>query len=164
MIKQLWVVAFALLLTACGFHLRGMIDLPKWLDNISVISKDGNKELLTLLKSQLEGYKIYVNDDPMQAKYWLIINRTNYQQKIISIGASTNPRQYQMILTVEFMLQTRKGQVIKEASILTVTRQLTVNNNRILGSNDEEDTLLREMRQDAVTQMINRLSRTVISQ
>lgn len=146
-------------LASCGFHLRGMTDLPIWLDHVTVISKDGNKELISLLKSQLEGYKIHVDPDPEHAQYWLIINRSFYQQKIISIGASTNPRQYQMILSIEFMLQTRKGKVIKEPSTVTATRQLTVNNNRILGSNDEEDTLLKEMRQDAIIQLINRLSK-----
>ena len=148
-----------LCLSACGFHLRGLIDVPEWLNNVSIISKDGNKELASILKSQLEGYKIKVNPDPIRANYWLIINKSNLQQQIISIGASTNPRQYQLILTIEFMLQTSKGQLIKAPRLISVSRQLTVNNDRILGSNDEERVLVSEMRKDAVIQIINRLSR-----
>lgn len=147
------------LLSACGFHLRGMIDIPEWLDNVSIISRDGNKELVAKLKSVLEGYKIKVNDDPALAKYWLMINRSNLQQQIVSIGASTNPRQYQLIMTTEFSLTTPKGQVVKPVRQVTVTRQLTVNNDRILGSNAEESILISEMRQDTVIQIINRLSR-----
>lgn len=150
----------ALLLSACGFHLRGMMDVPEWLANVSIITKEGkDRELASILKSQLEGYKIQVNSDPSLAQYWLTINRSNYQQQIISIGASTNPRQYQLTLTVEFMLTARKGRVIKPARQVVVTRQLTVNNDRILGSNEEETIILGEMRQEAVVQMINRLSR-----
>lgn len=147
------------LLCSCGFHLRGMINVPEWLDNVSIISKDGNKELAAKLKSVLEGYKIQVNDDPALAKYWLMINRSNLQQQIVSIGASTNPRQYQLIMTTEFSLVTPKGQVVKPVRQVTVTRQLTVNNDRILGSNEEESILISEMRQDTVIQIINRLSR-----
>lgn len=158
--KQFMPLILALCLTACGFHLRGMIDVPEWLTNVSIISKEGNnKELISILSAQLDGYKIKVNPDPALAQYWLIINRTTYQQQISSIGASTNPRQYQLFLTVEFMLQTRKGQVIKSPEHVVITRQLTVNNNRILGSNEEESVLISEMRHDAVIQIINRLSR-----
>ena len=57
------------------------------------------------------------------------------------------------------MLQTSKGQVIKAPRLVTVSRQLTVNNDRLLGSNEEETVLISEMRREAVIQIINRLSR-----
>lgn len=158
--KQFIPLILALCLCACGFHLRGMIDVPEWLTNVAIISKDGsNKELVSMLKTQLEGYGVQVNPNPQNSQYWLIINRTSYGQQISSIGASTNPRQYQLFLTVEFLLQTRKGDSVKPPATVQVTRQLTVNNDRILGSNEEETVLISEMRQDAVIQMINRLSR-----
>lgn len=158
--SRLFIPLFlALLLSACGFHLRGMTNAPEWLDNVSIISKDGNKELTSILKSQLEGYKIRVNSDPAFAKYWLIINKINFRQQIVSIGASTNPRQYQLILAIEFMLQTSKGIVVKPPRFISISRQLTVNSDRILGSSDEEAILINEMKKEAVLQIINRLSR-----
>lgn len=157
--KKLFIpLMLAMCLSACGFHLRGMVDVPTWLNNISIISKDNEKQFLSILKAQLEGYNIHVNPDPDQAKYWLIINAVSLRQQIISVGASTNPRQYNLILTIEFMLQTRKGQIIKTPKNINVTRQLTINNNRILGSSDEERILVDEMKQDAVVQIINQLS------
>lgn len=148
-----------LLLSACGFHLRGIADAPEWLNNVSIISKDGNKELISMLRSQLEGYKIRINSDPAFAKYWLIVNKITFRQQIVSIGASTNPRQYQLILAIEFMLQTSKGEVIKPPQFISISRQLTVNSDRILGSSDEEAILISEMKKEAVLQIINRLSR-----
>ncbi|BCA95284.1 LPS-assembly lipoprotein LptE [Legionella antarctica] len=157
--KKTFVFISVLLLSACGFHLRGLTDVPEWLDNVSIISRDGNKELVSILKSHLEGYKILVNPEPALAKYWLIINKTTFQQQIVSVGVSTNPRQYQLILTVEFMLQTSKGQILKAPRFVAVSRQLTVNNDRILGSNEEETVLISEMRREAAIQIINRLNR-----
>lgn len=159
MIKRCMPLLLALALSACGFHLRGMVDAPTWLTRVCVIDEAKNKPLAVLLEAQLDSYKIDVVPEPTQANYWLIINKSTYQQQIVSIGASTNPRQYQLILTVEFMLKTRQGQVIKPQRVVVVTRQLTVNNDRILGSNEEESVMMKEMRQDAVTQIINRLSR-----
>lgn len=146
-------------LSACGFHLRGMIDKPSWLNNVAIIIQDGNLELASILKSQFEGYSIQVNPNLKTAQYWLMISRIDFQQQIISVGASTNPRQYQLILTIEFTLQTPKGQIIKPNKRVIVSRQLTVNNDRILGSNQEEAVLMSEMRRDAVIQIINSLNR-----
>ncbi|RUR19767.1 hypothetical protein ELY21_03975 [Legionella sp. km535] len=156
--KYCITVLLTILLTACGFHLRGIIDVPEWLNNVSIISRDGDKDLISKMKTQLEGYKIDVNPDPATAKYWLIINKSNVQQQIISIGASTNPRQYQLIMTTLFSLQTSKGQIIKAPKQVMVTRQLTINNDRILGSNEEQAILLNEMHQDTVIQILNRIS------
>lgn len=157
--KKLFIpLMLTLLLSACGFHLRGMINIPTWLNNIAIIVKNDDKQLSSILNAQLEGYKIQVNPDPALAKYWLMINQVLIQQQIISVGASTNPRQYTLILTIEFMLQTRKGTIIKTPKTVSVTRQLTINNDRILGSSDEENILLGEMKQDAVIQIINQLS------
>lgn len=156
--KGLIPLLAALLLSACGFHLRGMIDVPTWLNNVAVIAKIPDKQLTSILKTQLEGYNIQVNPEPAHATYWLIINQDAVQQQIISVGASTNPRQYILKLTIQFMLQARKGQIVKPPRTITVTRQLTVNNDRILGSTDEESILIGEMKQDAVVQMISQLS------
>ncbi|MFT4058744.1 MAG: LPS assembly lipoprotein LptE [Legionella sp.] len=147
-----------LLLSACGFHLRGMIDIPTWLNNVAIISNNNDKQLISILTTQLEGYNIHVNSDEALANYWLVINRLTIDRQIISIGASTNPRQYTLLLYVEFMLQTRKGQIIKAPKTISVSRQLTINNDRILGSTDEENILIGEMKQDAVVQIINQLS------
>jgi len=159
--KQFLALVFPLLLSACGFHLRGMVDVPEWLNNVAIIIKNNDQQLDNILKSQLEGYHIQVNSDPAQAHYWLIINQNEFRRQIISVGASTNPRQYNLILLIEFMLQTQKGQIIKAPKQIHITRQVTINNDRILGSNDEEIILLGEMKRDAVIQIINLLAHQV---
>ena len=156
--KTTSIFFLVLFLSSCGFHLRGTIDVPKWLNNVAVISKNGDQQLTMLLHSLLEGYKIQVNQDPAQASYWLIVNNSQIKEQIISIGASTNPRQYQLTLTIEFLLQARTGKIIKPTQIVVVQRPLIMNNDRILGSNDEKSVLINEMRQEAAIQIINRLN------
>jgi LPS-assembly lipoprotein len=158
-LAALLIPPLILVLVGCGYHLRGVTEIPQWLNNIAIISNDGNKELISLLNTILEGYKIDVNPDQATAKYWLVISNVTLQQQIVSVGASTNPRQYQLILTVGYLLQTPKGDIIKPRRNVIINRQLTVNNDRILGSNEEEMILVSEMRRDAVIQILNRLSR-----
>lgn len=155
-----WIAPFlcALLLSACGFHLRGLVDVPTWLNNIAIIDEHNDKQLVSILKTQLDGYHIQVNPDPTEASYWLVIKDVARQEQVVSVGSSTNSRQYILVLTVEYTLQTRKGKMLRPISTVRATRQLTINNDRILGSNYEEALFTNEMKQDAATQIINQLS------
>jgi LPS-assembly lipoprotein len=158
--RTLAALGFILLLSSCGFHLRGQLDsVPTWLNPISVIA-DGNTPLSSTLQALLESYKINVTNEPSQANYWIMLKPEQLGRQIISVGASTNPRQYQLMLSIVFSLQDKKGRILKPESVITVRRQLTINNDRILGSNDEEVQLITEMRQDACMQLINRLAAT----
>ncbi|AHE67183.1 LPS assembly lipoprotein LptE [Legionella oakridgensis] len=148
-----------LLLTGCGFHLRGMVDMPPWLDRVAIINQSEHRELEQLLAEQLQAYHVDVSSDPASAHYWLFLQNDSFQQQIASVSSSTTPRQYQLIYTVQFKLQQAKGKEIIPSGQLVITRQLTVNSDRILGSDEEEAIIKREMRRDAALQMLYRLSR-----
>ena len=160
-----WLRLYGLLmlvicLNGCGFHLRGMVNTPMWLNNVAIIVQQAHRDLASLLRDQLKASNIQVNPDPTLANYWLIIESDIIEQHISSISSSTTPRQYQLIYTVRFQLQHANGQEILPSNQITVTRQITSNSDRILGSNDEEELVKSEMRQDAVIQIINRINRS----
>lgn len=157
--KLLSYILITCLLVGCGFHLRGMVDMPKWLDNVAIVVQQGHRDLAPLIKEQLQSYKIYVNPDTTSAQYWLIIEHDDIQQNITSVSSSTTPRQYQLIYNLRFQLTRTNGKVLFPSSQVAVTRQITINSDRILGSTEEEELLKSEMRRDAVMQVINRLSR-----
>ena len=142
----------------CGFHLRGSIDLPVWLDKVAIINHGANRELTTLLKEQLQAYHIHVCDSPSQADYWLIVEEEAYQQQALSISSSTTPRQYQLTYFVSFRLQAPRGNNGIPLTKIVVTRQITINSDRILGSDAEEALTKQEMRRDAANQVLNRIS------
>ncbi|MDP1601694.1 MAG: LPS assembly lipoprotein LptE [Legionella sp.] len=160
MFKRLAIFFMVICITGCGFKLRGLADMPAWLNNIAIIVQEAHRDLVPMLKDQLEGYGVRIIPDPAHADYLLIIENDNTQQQITSISASTTPRQYQIIYTVHFSLISKlTGKPIISSAHVLVTRQLTVNNDRILGSDSEGSTIHTEMRRDAVMQIINRISR-----
>lgn len=152
---SLWF--FFLCLAGCGFHLRGNVDLPPWLNEVAIVSQGGSQDLDPLLRDQLQSYHINVPAEPALAKYWLIIQNESFQQQITSVSSSTTPRQYQLLYTVGFKLQKAHGRDVTPASVVTVTRQITINSDRILGSNQEESITKNEMRRDAIIQILYRL-------
>ncbi|ARG97583.1 LPS assembly lipoprotein LptE [Legionella micdadei] len=161
MLKRYFIIAAIALLTGCGFHLRGLSQLPAWLNgkNIAIIIQNAHRDLGPMLKDQLESYKARVVPNPTQADYLLIIEADGIQQQITSVAASTAPRQYQLIYDVQFTLVKAKGEVIIPSSHVYITRQLTVNSDRILGSNLEEAQISYEMRREAAMQIMNRIGR-----
>lgn len=148
-----------LLLSACGFKLRGIANIPSWFNNVAIVNQGGQKDLTTLLKNQLKAFNIHTVENPAKADYILIIEHDSLQQKITSISASTTPRQYQLLYTVTYSITRHDAKPIISSKLVTVTRQLTVNNDRILGSDSEELLISKAMRQDAVMQIMGRLER-----
>lgn len=157
--KILLSLLVSLCISACGFHLKGAVDIPTWLENVYIVNDLANKELAEMLSAQLNGYKIKVAQTPNEANYWIIIDSSTLSQNIISIGSSTNPRQYQLSLVTQFTLQTNNGVPVNTPQKIFSSRQFTSNNDRILGSNEEESLLHQEMQRDTVEQIINRLSK-----
>lgn len=159
MFRRVSLLLIVILITGCGFKLRGFVDLPPWLNNIAIVAHDAHRDLVPMLKDQLQAYKLNVISDPTKAAYLLIIEKDLSQQIITSISASTTPRQYQLVYTVQYSLIKADGQPIISSNSVSITRQLTVNNDRILGSDSEGMMIHREMHRDAVMQIINRISK-----
>lgn len=155
--KKCWyLLCFALI--GCGFHLRGMLDIPHGLDSIYIVSQSSFYDISAVLKERFADYHIAVLQVPSGAHYLLTIEQDTLQENIVSVSSSTSARQYQLIETVRFKLETPHGKVVIPSVSLVATRQLTVNSDRILGSNHEEAILRKEMRQDIAEQMLNRMS------
>ncbi|MFA5959202.1 MAG: LPS assembly lipoprotein LptE [Tatlockia sp.] len=161
MFRKAVLLLVTALLTACGFHLRGFNDMPHWFNNLAIVIQDAHRDLGPMLRNQLEAYNINLVQDPAKAAYLLVIEGDGIQQQMTNVAASTAPRQYLLIYDVRFTLSKVRGETLVSSGQVFATRQLTINSNRILGSNSEEAQLMDEMRHEAVEQIINRISREV---
>lgn len=156
-LSQFIMILCTLVLAGCGFHLRGFVSMPKNLHDVAIVIESANRDLAPMLKEQFNAYHIRVSPDLDNAHYWLIIEQDKEEQHITSVSSSTTPRQYQMNYQVTFKFQQANGKEIIPSTRVNTTRQITINSNRILGSNDEENILKHEMRKDAVIQIMDRL-------
>jgi LPS-assembly lipoprotein len=158
--KHRLLLLMILALTGCGFHLKGTVDSGsiRWLNHVCVVIQEAHQDLGPMLQNQLKAYGIQVTTDPSLAQYWLIIEREDLQQTISSISSSTTPRQYEITYILDYKLQQAKGAEVIPTNRIIITRQITLNSDRILGSKDESELQKSEMRRDAVIQILNRLS------
>lgn len=159
-ILRITPLIIALLLSSCGFRLQGMMDMPRWFNCVAIFDKNMSSDLKPIIKKRLKAYNICVCKDISKAKYWLILEEDKNSERITSVSSSTTPRQYQMTYVVRYKVQKNKGKDIIPSSDAIVTRQFTINSNRILGSDYEGDLLKKEMYYDAVTQILDHIENT----
>ena len=156
--KSIVLYGLVIWLVGCGFHLRGTVALPPWVQRVSITIESAHTDLYTFLKDKLEAAHVNVVDDPRQASLEIIVMHDETHEDLISVGASTTPRQYQLVYEVHYMVKKGHHMVIPKR-LVRVVRPFTVNVNRILGSDFEENLIKKEMRQDAATQILNSLDR-----
>jgi LPS-assembly lipoprotein len=147
-----------LLLSACGFHLRGEIPLPAQLQKLYLQTTDPYGQLTRNIKQYLKFSGVELVDSPAEADTVLVIlNETNSEQ-LLSIGGTQQTRQYDITLTVAFEVTNTSGKVLVPPESLHETRSLTILSNQILGGSNEENNLFVQMRRAIVYDILKRLS------
>lgn len=147
-----------LFISGCSFHLRGVEELPQVLSPIAVVCKNVSPSWNSILRKRLRTANLNVVDTPADARYWVLIQNEDIQKNIMSISSGSSSRQYQLVYKVSFSLNQTKGKTFISEAPLLASRLLTINNDRILGSHDEEEKIMNDIRQDIATQIIYRLA------
>lgn len=158
-IKSLGLIMLTLCLCHCGYHLRGMASLPPSFQEIYITAPNEARNLKAVLEEELESYRVQICKKQSQAHFEIIIDSMNFTSQVSNISSSTTPRQYQLIYTVYYhFVDTAGQQTIIPNGKLTATRLVTMNNERLLGSNYEQDFFLQEMQEEIARQMISTIS------
>lgn len=150
---------FLLSATACNFHLRGFYESPLWLSPVAVDEGAVHRDLKILLENDLRAYHIAITSLE-DAAHIIVLEKDTMIQKINYVSASTTPRQYTLIYTLQFSLISRKlNEPLITSRSVSVNRQLTVNNDRILGSDFETKLIYEEMHNEALMQLLNQINK-----
>jgi LPS-assembly lipoprotein len=138
----------ALLLTACGFKLRGPVVLP--FDSLWT-SFPANSPLGNEFKRNLR------SGNP-QLK--LVEARENAQVVLIVLGLSSSGvvREYQLLVNLRFEILDGKGRELSPAQDIVLKRDVTTSDAQILAKEREDELLFREMQSDLIQQMMRRLA------
>ena len=150
------------LLASCGFTLRGSVSNIQWLSPLLIVSEaltPSTQDIIPLLTDHFETNHVIVIGEATKARYILTIEKASFERVIMSVSASTTPRQYELIYTLQYSLTPVKGTPLITSHTISVMRQYTMNNDRILGSDFEEATIQKEMQKDAAIQLLMRIGR-----
>ncbi|MDR3490444.1 MAG: LPS assembly lipoprotein LptE [Gammaproteobacteria bacterium] len=158
MSMRFFIMTFFILLTGCGFHLRGLAPLPPSLQRIYIESKGPYGLLEQKLRATLPLTHVHIMSTPESADTILVISNETPTQQLVSVGGTQQTRQYNLTLAVTFAIADNTGKLLIAPQTVSEMRTLTLQSSQILGTTNEQATLYQVMRQAIVYDIIDRLS------
>lgn len=151
------ILVFALLLSACGFQLRGSYSLP-W-ETLAIAGVPENNELYFQIKRSIEASsQSKVVADTKQAEATLVILQNQQHKAILSLSAKGLVREFQLTRVLMYRLTDAAGKELVPPAQIVLQRELTFDDERIFAKEAEEAMIWREMQQDLVQQLLRRLA------
>lgn len=157
-VLRLILVSALLLLSGCGFQLRGNIDLPAGLQQMHVEGTSKYSGLGLELRRGLKTSGVNVVSEASAAQVILKVSSPSFQRRLLSVsGTSGKTTEYELTYTLNISLQDRNGKVLLAPQTLRQLRDYTYDQNNVLGKGDEQSRLQKDMQRDLVRQVLNRL-------
>ncbi len=152
--RSLRTLALTVVLTGCGFQLRGTSDLPFE----SVYVAGTGSLVLDLKRSIRSGSRTQVVEDPKAAQAVLEFTQESRQKDILSLSAAGRVREFRLLYRVGFRVHDGKGGEFLPGSTLQLARDITFSDADVLAKETEEQLLYRDMQTDIVRQIMRRLA------
>ncbi|NQE48737.1 LPS-assembly lipoprotein LptE [Herbaspirillum rubrisubalbicans] len=153
--QWLLLVAAAVMLTACGFHLRGAVDLPF---KTIYLGFGPNSPVGVELKRNLEASGAKVLSDPKVAEVNLKVLADTRDRQVLTLNTNGRVREYALFQRFTFSVTDAKGVIVIPPTAITLRRVITYDENQELAKQAEEVLLYRDMQSDLVQQILRRLS------
>jgi LPS-assembly lipoprotein len=157
MTQRAFLVLALLLLSACGFHLRGQVGMP--FQSVYLIAPNLNSPLVNELRHNLSANKVNLANSVEQADVILNIVLESAEKQILSLGSDGHVNEFRLIYHVSLRAYNHHQQEWIPAEEMTQRRDYSYDDTQILAKEAEEALLYQSMRSDMVEQIVHRLSR-----
>ncbi len=146
----------ALALGGCGFRLRGpqQLDFATLHVDVSELSDFGAK----LRRMVATSGTTTVVEEAAQAEARLQILGIDRGREILSLTGAGKVREYQLTERIRFQLLDKSGKALIPPTAIAATREYTFDDSQVLGKEQEEALLYRDMQNDLVQQLMRRLA------
>lgn len=152
---SLLVLLIAIIITGCGFHLRGDIVLPELYERVHVVSR-GHSNVGRALSEALENVGTKIVPSPETATSVVTVVSSGTQRKALNVAGKAI-REYELQLDISFVVQDHKGVQLAEQQTVSVLRNFKNNPNNVLGVDNEEAIIRKEMMKPAIFQVLRRM-------
>lgn len=149
-----WLAMACLLLTACGFHPRGMSEVTFKTISIQGNSLSMSRELRQTLKSN--GIRLLDYQDDA-ALLFEMINESN-EKRILSLSGGGTVREYELVYKVTFRTRLPNNPIWSEPQTVQSRRNFSYDDKALLAKLDEENKLNADMHSEVVREIMRRLS------
>ncbi|MHC8373940.1 LPS-assembly lipoprotein LptE [Pseudomonas sp. MDT1-85] len=158
--RNLLVMGLAVLLSACGFQLRGTGTTELAIKELDLSARNAYGETVTQLRQVLEssGVKVYSG-----APHKLVLTDEQESQRILSYAGAGRTGEYQMTMVLNYDIR-GQGNLPLLSDKLEVQKVFINDGNNLVGSDQEANDARKEMRRELVQRMMLRLQQLTPTQ
>ncbi|AZD82064.1 LPS assembly lipoprotein LptE [Pseudomonas chlororaphis] len=151
--RNLLVMGLAVLLSACGFQLRGTGTTELAIKELDLSARNAYGETVTQLRQVLQnsGVKVYAG-----APYKLVLTREQESQRSLSYAGAGRSAEYELTTVLNYEIQGQNNLSLLSDK-LQVQKVYIHDGNNLVGSDQESLEVRKEMRRDLVQNMMLRL-------
>lgn len=154
------LLMLGLALPACGFHLRGAVEMPPALqytvaEGLAPYSDLG--EALSRAWRQ-SGAQLEFGRGADAEAARLVINRDEVSRRTLSVDSAGRPNEYELRYQVDFTLRDAAGRTLLKNQSAMANRAYQFNPDNALAMDDEEQRLKRVLAEDIAVQMLRRIT------
>jgi LPS-assembly lipoprotein len=155
-IKNTFLLLTLLFISACGYHLRGGLDLPEGLKSIYL--QDASGQLRNAFNKALRSADVKLAARPEDAGIVVKVSREKMRRRVISVSNTGRANEYELYYKFNFILLDAEGEKLSETQPVEITRTYFIDQETqdILAKNIEEQTIRDEMYRQAIQTIINR--------
>lgn len=155
-ISILLLAGLALLLSACGFHLRNSQELPFRTIYLGLPESNEFRALLARNIRAASNTEVVSSRDGAEAIF--LVTQDQQAKVILSLNTSGRVREYQLRRQFSFRVQDGTGRDLMVPASIQLHRDVSYSDDQVLSKEAEELLLWRDMQNDLVQQIMRRLS------
>jgi LPS-assembly lipoprotein len=154
----LLVLLVCLSLSACGFRLAGVTELPPQLASIYLVTSDFSDPQLTRLRRSLSdaGARLVEQADSQSVR--LNVGLKVEPDRDLATSASTGAIVKRISRGLSFDVKAADGKVLLESQTLRQQKDVSLNDDNLLSSDRERETVTRDLEQALFDQLIRQLT------
>jgi len=154
--RLLALLMVTLLLSACGFHLRGQVPMP--FETIYLQTTNPNTPFIRELRRNLEARQVKLMNAADQAELVLEIVSEFSEKQVLSLGGDGRVNEFRLFYRVSLRAYDPQKDWIP-AEEIALRSDFSYDDTKVLAKEAEEALLYQSMRSDMVQQIMRRLSR-----
>ncbi len=150
-----FVILSVLFLTACGYHLRGAMDLPSEMKTIYL--EGASAPLVEQFRKAIGSSSVQLVNSRAAAGTIITVSNEDTLKNASSLGASGRANQYNLVYRLNYEITDANDVQIVKSQPIEIRRDYFNDQQLILGKDNEEIVIRNEMYQQAVRTMINQV-------
>lgn len=144
------------ILVGCGFHLRNSSDFELAVESMSVSSANAYSDFSREIEGIIESRDVALVQSG--ADYSVRVLTENTSRRPVSTTADISVSDYELRLEIQFSIADVEGQMVIRPTAISTERIYSFDRTSLVGSAEEEQILIAEMRRDLAAQLLRRFS------